>query len=311
MKNCIFLMGPTASGKTQLAIKLVQVLPLEIISVDSAMIYRGMDIGTAKPSLIELQQAPHHLIDILDPHEHYSAGRFVQDAQRLIAEIYQRKKIPLFVGGTMLYFNALKNGIASLPERDAKVRAAIESEAQIHGWPYLHQKLQQLDPAAAAKIKPTDKQRIERALEVYYLVQEPLSKLQSATRKEDLNILALAIAPLDRKILHARILKRCKRMLEQGFIDEVKALKARGDLSLKLASIRAVGYRQIWEYLDQAEATMSTTELLERIVIATRQYAKRQLTWLRAFSDIVWFDSEANDLDEQVKITIQRFLHFI
>lgn len=298
-------MGPTASGKTKLAIDLVQALPLEIISVDSAMIYKDMDIGTAKPTPTELKQAPHHLINILDPKDHYSAGQFVTDAKKLIAAIHQRGKVPLLVGGTMLYFNALRRGIAHLPERDANIRKKIELAAEQQGWPALHQKLTELDPQAAAKIKPNDKQRIERALEVYYLTATPISNLQTQTQAADLKILALAIAPLDRKILHERIKKRCEHMLQQGLIKEVEHLKARGDLSLNLASMRAVGYRQVWEFL---EGKFTHDELLERMVIATRQYAKRQMTWLRSFPEINWLDSEAQDLYPYVKLIIENFL---
>ncbi len=298
-------MGPTASGKTNLAIALAQVLPLEIISVDSAMIYRGMDIGTAKPTADELAKAPHHLLDILDPSEHYSAGQFVADAKKLITEIHSRGKIPFFVGGTMLYFKALSQGIAALPERDSKIREKIEAEALKHGWPYLHAQLAEIDPIAAAKIKPNDKQRIERALEVYYLTDKTISSLQAKTQSEDWELLALAINPSDRKILHERIKRRAHIMLAQGFIREVEHLKARKDLSLNMASMRAVGYRQVWEYLD---GNIPENELEERIVIATRQYAKRQLTWLRSFPKISWFDSEASELYNDVHRVIEIFL---
>lgn len=302
---CVFLMGPTASGKTHLAMQLIEALPLEIISVDSAMIYRGMDIGTAKPSHAELTKAPHQLIDIRDPAEHYSAGQFVNDVKKLMDEMHQRGKIPLLVGGTMLYFNALCRGIAELPERDAAVRAQIEQAAALQGWPALHQQLKEIDPLAAAKIKPNDRQRIERALEVYYLTQQPISILQQQNQQASLDILPIAIAPLDRKLLHERIFKRCVQMLKDGLVDEVKALKARGDLSLVHASMRAVGYRQVWEFLDQPS---SEAELLERMVVATRQYAKRQLTWLRSFPEVMFFDSESPDLYSHVKICIENFL---
>lgn len=305
MQKCIFLMGPTASGKTKLAIDLVQNLPLEIISVDSAMIYRGMDIGTAKPTQNELALAPHHLINILDPSEHYSVGQFITDAKRLISDIENRGKIALFVGGTLLYFNALRRGLAALPERNEEIRKHIEMEATIKGWLALHEKLMVLDPKAAAKIKPNDKQRIERALEVYYLTNQPISALQASNQVEDLNILALALIPKERKILHERIKNRCEAMLKQGLIQEVRKLKERGDLSLDLASMRAVGYRQVWECLD---GRFSETELLERMIIATRQYAKRQMTWLRAFPHIIPLDCEADDLYANASNLIQKFI---
>ena len=298
-------MGPTASGKTNLAIALAQHLPLEIISVDSAMIYKGMDIGTAKPTAEELAKAPHHLLDILDPSEHYSAGQFVEDAKKLIVEIHARGKIPFFVGGTMLYFKALSQGIAALPERDLKIRQKIEAEALQYGWPYQHAQLAQIDPEAAARIKPNDKQRIERALEVYYLTNTTISSLQAQTHREDLELLVLAINPLERKILHERIQKRTHIMLAQGFIHEVEQLKARADLSLNMASMRAVGYRQVWEYLD---GNISQNELEERIIIATRQYAKRQLTWLRSFPKVSWFDSEDLKLYNNAHNIIEIFL---
>ena len=301
----IFLMGPTASGKTRLSLELAKNLPLEIISVDSAMIYRGMDIGTAKPTIHELQQVPHHLIDILDPCEHYSAGKFVEEAQLLIAEIHRRGKIPLLVGGTMLYFKALKEGLAVLPERNMEIRKQIEAEALHSGWPSLHQKLMLIDPLAATKIKPFDKQRIERALEVFYLTNIPISKLQIEKHKANLDILAISMVPSLRASLHAAIESRCELMLQQGFIQEVKQLKARGDLSLAQASMRAVGYRQVWEFL---EAEFCEAELLPRMAAATRQYAKRQLTWLRTFPDVSVFASESIDLNLEVLQAIKQFL---
>lgn len=298
-------MGPTASGKTKLAISLVQNLPLEIISVDSAMVYQGMNIGTAKPTSLELQQAPHHLIDILDPKEPYSVGTFLRDIAPLIKKINAQGKVPLLVGGTMLYFNALQKGLATLPERCLQIRDKIEQEAKNLGWPALHEKLKRIDPEAAAKIKPTDKQRIERALEVYMLTQKPISDLQKQKILMDLNILPVAIAPSGREILHERIKKRCEMMLSQGFIDEVKALKERGDLSLNMSAVRAVGYRQVWEYL---EGKTPENLLLDKMSAATRQYAKRQLTWLRTFPNVIMFDSEDQDLQAKVTAKIQAFL---
>jgi len=250
---------------------------------------------------------PHHLIDILDPTEHYSAGRFVEDAYKLIQDIHKRGKIPLLVGGTMLYFKVLTSGLALLPARDQEVRLQIEREAMAKGWPALHQKLSSIDKDAAAKIQPEDRQRIERALEVYYLTHMPISKLQAENLKTDLAVLALALQPQDRSRLHAAIAKRCQLMLEQGLIAEVKHLQQRGDLSLAHASMRAVGYRQVWEFL---EGQFSKAELAAKIMAATRQYAKRQLTWLRTFPNVEYFDNEAGDLLTEVYARITRFIAY-
>ncbi len=300
-KPIIFLMGPTASGKTALAIELVQQLPLEIISVDSALIYRDMDIGTAKPTKAELTIAPHHLINILDPTQHYSAGHFVKDVTALINDIHARGKLPLLVGGTMLYFKALQQGIANLPEQDPKIRAEIEEKAKQVGWPQLHSELTTLDPVAAAKIKRTDTQRIRRALEVFYLTGQPLSKLQEQPNSKEWvglgdsqHVIPLALFPKDRSILHEQIAKRVYNMLDAGFIDEVIALKEKYLLTANLPSMRAVGYRQIWEFL---AGEIPEKELADRIIFATRQYAKRQLTWLKSWPNVHTFD-----LDETLNI---------
>ncbi len=281
-------MGPTASGKTALAMEWVQKNPFEIVSVDSAMIYRGMDIGTAKPSKDELAQAPHHLLDIRDPTEHYSVGAFLTDVSRIIAEIRARGKQPLLVGGTMLYFKALRDGIAVLPEQDLVLRAEIDREAEKLGWPAMHQALQAIDPVSAAKINPNDSQRIERALEVFYVTGTPLSTLHQQApchSREGRNpvIHTFAILPSDRSVLHQRIMTRVDAMLAAGFVDEVAALREQYVLTSDLPSMRAVGYRQVWEYL---EGRLPKAELRDRVVFATRQYAKRQLTWLKTWPNL-------------------------
>ncbi|MDF2940851.1 MAG: tRNA ((37)-N6)-dimethylallyltransferase MiaA [Gammaproteobacteria bacterium] len=291
-------MGPTASGKTALAIELAKKMPIDIISVDSAMIYKGMDIGTAKPSPEILQEFPHKLIDIKDPSEAYSVADFYQDAKKEIENSLAKGRIPLLVGGTMLYFNALRNGLSQLPKADEAIRERLLKEAESQGWPELHKKLSEIDPEAAAKIKPTDSQRIQRALEVYEITGEPLSKLW-VPGMEGLPypIVAIAVAPKDRSILHQRIAERFKIMIEQGFIDEVKSLYHRGDLSEKLPSIRCVGYRQIWQYLN---GEMNLDQAIEKSIVATRQLAKRQFTWLRSWPDLNWFDSDDPDLFKKV-----------
>jgi len=285
----VFLMGPTASGKTGVAVELVQQLPLEIISVDSALVYRGMDIGTAKPAAEVLREAPHRLIDIRDPAESYSAAAFRADALDAMDEIVSRGKIPLLVGGTMLYFNALERGLSALPAADAEVRARLEAEARRDGWQTLHRRLEAIDPEAARRIHPNDPQRIQRALEVYELTGESLTALCERGRNAapGYRFLKIVLAPADREYLHARIERRFRLMVEQGFLEEVGALRGRGDLHPELPAMRAVGYRQAWAYLD---GEMAQQDWQERAVIATRQYAKRQLTWLRSESDSRWID---------------------
>jgi tRNA dimethylallyltransferase len=285
----IFLMGPTAAGKTGLAVELIRQLPLEIISVDSALIYRGMDIGTAKPDAQTLAQAPHRLIDIRDPSEIYSAAEFRHDALQAMDDIIARGNTPLLVGGTTLYFRALEEGLSDLPSADAEVRAELEAEAAAVGWPAMHTRLQQVDPEAAARIHPNDPQRIQRALEVYELCGEPMSALFAEGRQQApaYRFLKIALVPGDRALLHARIEERFQVMLDQGFLDEVRQLRVRGDLHADLPSMRAVGYRQAWNYLD---GNLSAEEWVERGVIATRQYAKRQMTWLRSERDCHWID---------------------
>ncbi|MCJ8206203.1 tRNA (adenosine(37)-N6)-dimethylallyltransferase MiaA [Pseudomonas sp. RGM2987] len=296
----IFLMGPTAAGKTDLAIELTKVLPCELISVDSALVYRGMDIGTAKPSKALLAEFPHRLIDILDPAEAYSAADFRRDALQAMAEITARGKIPLLVGGTMLYYKALVDGLADMPAADPEVRAQIEEEAARLGWQALHEQLAAIDPESAARIHPNDPQRLSRALEVYRvsgLSMTALRQRQSAQSTEaaasglqqlPYTVANLAIAPANRQVLHRRIEQRFTLMLEQGFIDEVVALRERSDLHAGLPSIRAVGYRQVWDYLD---GKLTSAEMQERGIIATRQLAKRQFTWLRSWTDLHWLDS--------------------
>lgn len=296
----IFLMGPTAAGKTDLAIELTKALPCELISVDSALVYRGMDIGTAKPSKELLAEFPHRLIDILDPAEAYSAADFRRDALQAMAEITARGKIPLLVGGTMLYYKALVEGLADMPAADPNVRAQIEEEAARLGWQALHEQLAVIDPESAARIHPNDPQRLSRALEVYRVSGQSMTALrqrQSAQSTEaaasgmqqlPYTVANLAIAPANRQVLHRRIEQRFTLMLEQGFIDEVVALRERSDLHAGLPSIRAVGYRQVWDYLD---GKLTSAEMQERGIIATRQLAKRQFTWLRSWTDLHWLDS--------------------
>lgn len=276
----ILLVGPTAAGKTDLAIALHERLGCELISVDSAMVYRGMDIGSAKPSAEELARAPHRLIDILDPAEPYSAADFREDALREMAEITASGRVPLLVGGTMMYLKQLLHGVANLPSSDPAVRAELEAEAAAHGLAALHQALARVDPASAARIHPNDPQRLMRALEVYRLSGRPLSELWAEQRPETFpwRTLSIGLAPADRAVLHERIARRFDAMLAGGFIEEVAALKARGDLHPELPSMKSVGYRQVWAYLD-GEYDRET--LRHRGIVATRQLAKRQLTWMR------------------------------
>ncbi|HET8808074.1 MAG TPA: tRNA (adenosine(37)-N6)-dimethylallyltransferase MiaA [Methylophaga sp.] len=282
-------MGPTASGKTDLALNIARELPVEIISVDSALVYRDMDIGTAKPSLTERQQVPHHLIDIIEPCEIYSVGQFREDASRLMAEITSRNRIPLLVGGTMLYFNSLQRGLADLPAANAVIRQRLDQEAAEHGLAYMHQRLQKIDPESAARIRHTDPQRLQRALEIYELTGTPMSQLIAKTQPDlPYQMINIVLAPFQRKILHSRIAARYQQMMANGFLDEVRKLVVRGDCHENLPAIRAVGYRQAWAHLhgEYDEATF-----IDKAIIATRQMAKRQITWLRAQQDATWFDS--------------------
>jgi tRNA dimethylallyltransferase len=283
------LMGPTASGKTALAMAMAEQHNCEIVSVDSALIYRGMDIGSAKPTAEELARAPHRLIDIRDPAESYSAADFRHDALREIREIHAAGKTPLLVGGTMMYFKALLEGLSPLPSADEKIRRQIQLEAEAQGWQALHEKLKEIDPVSAARIHPNDPQRLSRALEVYRLSGKSLTELTEIKAPPlPFDVVQFAIAPKDRKLLHRLIAKRFELMLVQGFIREVTALKVRGDLSLDMPSMRCVGYRQCWEYLDGA---YDHETMVEKAVAATRQLAKRQLTWLRSWPELHWLES--------------------
>ena len=296
----VAIMGPTASGKTAAALAIAQQVPCEIISVDSALVYRGMDIGTAKPSKEELAAAPHHLIDIIDPLDSYSVAQFRTDTLGLVAEISARGKVPLLVGGTMLYYKGLADGLDDLPGADAALRAQLDGEAARIGWPAMHARLAQVDPETAARLKPADAQRIQRALEIHALSGKPMSELLAQREKEELpfELVSFALEPSDRAWLHERIARRFDIMLDSGFLDEVKALRARGDLHLGLPSIRCVGYRQAWEYLDGAidHATMRETG-----IIATRQLCKRQLTWLRGMPERIVVDCCAPDASQQLQ----------
>jgi tRNA dimethylallyltransferase len=289
----LFLMGPTASGKTGLAIEICENLPCEIISVDSALIYRDMDIGTAKPNAAELIKAPHRLINILDPSQRYSVAEFRKDALLAMQDITARGKIPLLVGGTMMYYKALIDGLSPLPESDQSVRKAIEAKADELGWDKLHQQLAQIDPTSAKRIHPNDPQRLIRAIEVYQLTDRSMTEWMS-TKSEPIpyNIKQFCIAPNDRKELHQRISQRFQLMLDTGFQAEVEKLKNRGDLHLNLPSIRCVGYRQMWQYLD---GDYDFNEMFEKSVAATRQLAKRQLTWLRGWEDVHKLDTFSPD----------------
>ncbi len=286
----LFLMGPTASGKTDLAIRLRQKYPVEIISVDSALIYKGMDIGTAKPDETELAQAPHRLIDILDPSESYSAADFRRDALLAMDEIVSQGKIPLLVGGTMLYYKALLEGLSPLPKADPEIRAQIENESKELGWAALHDQLRAIDPVSAERIHQNDPQRLSRALEVYRISGKTLTEL-TQTQGEVLpyRVKQFAIAPKERAELHRRIELRFEKMMEAGFEEEMRGLYAREDLHPDLPSIRCVGYRQMWDYLD---GNCTLDDAIFKGVCATRQLAKRQITWLRSWDDLTWLDSE-------------------
>lgn len=290
----IFLMGPTASGKTHVAVELVQQLPLEIISVDSAMVYREMNIGTAKPDAATLAKAPHHLIDIRDPSEPYSASFFRDDALRVMSDIVDRGKIPLLVGGTMLYYKALLEGLAEMPATTPDVRAAIEADAAKFGWPTMHARLAAIDPETASQLHPNHSQRIGRALEVYEMSGKTLSSLRAMQVSTPMpyRVLQIAVAPRDRNTLNLRIEARFHQMMQQGFLTEVQHLFERGDLSPELPSIRAVGYRQAWELFAQPGGllggNLNREQMVQRAIIATRQLAKHQFTWLRSWQNLQW-----------------------
>jgi tRNA dimethylallyltransferase len=294
-RRAILLMGPTGSGKSDLAMRLAETLPLEIVSVDSALVYRGMDIGTAKPTAAMRARVTHHLIDIRDAAENYSAGEFTRDASRAMQDIWRRGRQPLLVGGTMLYFHALSHGIAELPEADPGVRAAIELEAASSGWTAMHRELERVDPKAAARIHVNDPQRIQRALEVYRLTGETITRLQQdrVSAFADVDFTEFAVAPLERRDLHTRIDVRFGAMLEAGLLAEVRRLIERSDLSAEHPSMRAVGYRQLWRHL---AGQCALDEAIDQAIAATRQLAKRQLTWLRRRERAQWFDSMRPDV---------------
>jgi tRNA dimethylallyltransferase len=299
----VAIMGPTASGKTAAALAIARERPVEIISVDSALVYRGMDIGTAKPSAEELASVPHHLIDIIEPTEAYSVAQFRDDTLRLVADISARGKLPLLVGGTMMYFKGLADGLDDLPTADAGVRAAIEAEAARIGWPGMHDKLRALDPVTAGRLAPNDAQRINRALEIIELTGKPMSSLLSGRTKLELpfDLVSFALEPSDRAVLHARIATRFDQMLgqrdDEGIVAEVARLRARGDLTPTLPSMRCVGYRQAWDYLN---GSIDRGALRETGIIATRQLAKRQLTWLRAMPGRIVIDCLGKDSAAQI-----------
>lgn len=292
-------MGPTASGKTDVAVQLVEDLPCEIISVDSAMVYRGMNIGTAKPDAATQLKAPHRLIDICDPSQAYSAAQFAEDALLEMKEIVEKGKIPLLVGGTFLYYRALYEGLSPLPSADQELRDQIEEEAARVGWAQMHQKLQTVDPEAAARIHPNDPQRIQRALEIFELTGESMSTLlaQENSHEFPYTVSKLILAPEDRSVLHERIALRFNQMIENGLIEEVTGLYQRGDLHKDLPSIRAVGYRQVWSYL---EGELSLDETIQKGIVATRQFAKRQFTWLRSDKEGIWFNSLEKNIYHKV-----------
>ena len=295
--TALFILGPTASGKTALTLALAQQQPIEIISVDSALVYRGMDIGTAKPSRAEQAICPHHLIDIIEPTEAYSAAQFAADAQRLIHEIHARGRLPVLVGGTMLYVKALLEPLTELPESDAQIRAQIDAQAADLGWPAMHAQLAQIDPITAARIEPNDAQRINRALEIFRISGKPMAQwLAEDTTTHELSFkpILTALIPEPRAVLHERINQRFVTMLNEGFLDEMRTLRARGDLHLGLPSMRCVGYRQAWEHLDGA---YGYDELIEKGQAATRQLAKRQMTWIRGMPQIQVYSNADAILD--------------
>jgi tRNA dimethylallyltransferase len=307
MDRAILLMGPTASGKSALAMEIASRMPVEIVSVDSAQVYRDMDVGTAKPGAEDRARVPHHLIDIVDPTESYSAAQFRSDALGLIAAIGTRGRTPLLVGGTMLYFKALLEGLSELPSSDPATRASIDAEAAERGWPAMHAQLAEVDRATAARLKPGDSQRIQRALEVFRVSGRPMSELIGRTTDASLPFrpVAVGLVPGDRAVLHRRIEARFDAMLTNGLVDELRALRGRYALRAGLPSMRCVGYRQAWQFL---EGELTQAELRERGIFATRQLAKRQLTWLRAMSDVTTFDCLDPGVDRAVLGFVSREL---
>jgi tRNA dimethylallyltransferase len=301
-------MGPTASGKTGVALELAQHFPVEIVSVDSALVYRRMDIGTAKPDLTTRLKVPHHLIDLIDPTEGYSAAQFCEDALEAMSGIVERERVPLLTGGTMLYFKALQEGLSDLPAADADIRMVIDAMAIEAGWPAIHRELKRIDPATAERLDPNDAQRIQRAMEIFYLTDKPMSELIAAGRSASLpyRLIPIALIPGDRAILHQRIAARFEEMLELGLINEVRALREDYDLKPSLPSMRCVGYRQAWQYLD---GEFGLAALRDKTVAATRQLAKRQLTWLRAMKGVTTFDCLDEELPEKIAGWLQKELN--
>jgi len=300
--DAVLLLGPTACGKSAIALQLARIIPLEIVSIDSAQVYRGMDIGTAKPGAEERARVPHHLIDIRGPSQPYSAADFVRDATRAISEIKSRDRLPLVVGGTMLYARALREGLSNLPSANARVRSRLDAEARALGWPALHARLAQIDPATAARLPPNDSQRIQRALEIHELTGTPMSALLISPAPSSLHLRTIALLPADRAQLHRRIEARFDAMLAAGFLDEVRMLMARADLNPDLPSMRSVGYRQAWQHLSGAT---TFAQFRAAGIAATRQLAKRQITWLRSMKDaevIDPFDARvAGEIEEIVR----------
>ena len=298
--TAIFIMGPTASGKTDLAVECVKQLPCDIISVDSALVYKGMEIGTAKPDAETLKQAPHRLINLIDPAQSYSAAEFRYDALREMADILSQGRIPVLAGGTMLYYKALQEGLSALPSASPEVREKLEALAREQGWEFMHQRLAEVDPVSAQRIHPNDPQRIQRALEVYEITGKPLTEFWQQQQVQNLpyNLIKIALMPENREQLRQRIALRFHQMLELGFIDEVIKLKSRGDLNLDMPSMRCVGYRQVWEYL---ENKMDYEQMVEKGIIATRQLAKRQMTWLRKEQMSNFFDINPGNFQEIMK----------
>ncbi len=301
-------MGPTASGKSELSVRLAQSVQAEIISVDSTLVFRGMDVGTAKPAMDERGGIPHHLIDILDPSESFSTGQFRKKALKLMSDITARGKTPLLTGGTMLYFNSLFNGLADLPSSNPEIRSRLQEQARKYGNKFMHSQLEKIDPVSAARIHPNDPQRVQRALEVYEISRRPLTDFfkEAEAQKIPYHNIKFIISPKDRSVLHQKIAERFIKMLELGLIEEVQRLYKRNDLNVTMPSIRAVGYRQVWSYLEK-EYDYDT--MIEKAIIATRQLAKRQFTWLRKVENATSFNSENVDLFENVLDKVKKELH--
>lgn len=302
---CVCITGPTACGKTDLALRVAEEFPVEVISMDSAMVYRGMDIGTAKPSRQLRERVTHHLIDIVEPTESYSAGRFAADAKEAVSEIRARHRIPLLVGGTLLYLRSLRDGLAALPGADPETRQRLDEEAESIGWPALHERLRGVDPDAAARISPSDRQRIQRALEVYELTGESLTTLHRQSAQAGIPVTALALTPTDRVALAKRIERRFDTMVTAGFIDEVTALRASADLRSTMPAMRAVGYRQVWSFLD---GEYGWEDARTKAIAATRQLAKRQMTWLRSDADIKSLPAQGDTAIEAVRNALRTFV---